>query len=504
MRTQKAFKNMIAASIYQLVAIVCGLITPRLILSNFGSTYNGVVNSATQFLSMINILTLGITGATRVALYKTLGNDDILGTSRIMRATKIYMRKVAIAVIAYALILCLIYPYISHSELKPLESAILIAIVSLGTFAQYFFGISNQTLLQADQASYITYTLDIIKTIANTILVAILISLNRSIYEVKLGSSIVFFITPAVMNYYVRKKYRLVTDCDPDNSGIQQRGAVAFHSIANLIHNNTDLVILTLFTDAKMISVYTVYYLVVGKIKQLTQIVTSGIEAAFGIMWTRKEYTTLKKNFRAYEYVMFTFTAIVFSCSGLLILPFIERYTSNVKDENYIRLGLAILITLAEAFFCIRQPYLTLVQATGFYKETKNGALVEAIINLLVSISLVNIIGINGVIIGTLIANIFRTTQFAIFISKNVINRNITEVVYRFIWTVLTVLLICIPSLFIEKIVIFSPGWGGWLIESIIIFVMACSVSLIMSFVFYKEDLLYILNVGKRLVKRKV
>ena len=64
MRTKKAFRNMVAATVYQVVAIICGLITPRLVLANFGSTYNGVVNSATQFLSMIHILTLGITGAT--------------------------------------------------------------------------------------------------------------------------------------------------------------------------------------------------------------------------------------------------------------------------------------------------------------------------------------------------------------------------------------------------------------------------------------------------------
>ena len=63
----------------------------------------------------------------------------------------------------------------------------------------------------------------------------------------------------------------------PDNTGIEQRGAVAFLSIANLIHQNVDLVLLTLFTDAKIISVYTVYYLVVGKIKQLMQIVTTGM-----------------------------------------------------------------------------------------------------------------------------------------------------------------------------------------------------------------------------------
>ena len=493
--------NVVASTVYQVVAIICGLITPRLILASFGSTYNGVVSSATQFLSMIHILTLGITGATRVALYKTLGANDTLGTSRIMKATKLFMRKVALALLGYAALLCLIYPYISHNELSNTQNAALIAIVSIGTFAQYFFGISNQTLLQADQASYITYTLDIAKTIANTLCVAILIWLGRSIYEVKLGSSLVFLITPAVMNYYVKRKYKLIDDCEPDYTGIQQRGAVAFHSIANLVHNNVDLVLLTLFTDAKIISVYTVYYLVVGKIKELTQIVTSGIEAAFGNMWARKEYDTLKKNFRAYEYVMFTFTTVVFSCAGMLILPFIERYTKGVTDVEYLRTNLAILVTCAEALFCIRQPYLTLVQATGFYKETKNGAMVEAVLNLLISIILINMMGIEGVIVGTLVANLFRTVQYAIFISKHVIKRSITEILYRFIWVIINSIVIVILSIMVQTKVSFAETWLGWLINAIMIFSISCIITIASSVVFYRKDFSYVLSVGRRMIK---
>lgn len=494
---------MVASMVYQVVAIVCGLITPRLILSNFGSTYNGVVSSATQFLSMIHILTLGITGATRVALYKTLGKNDTLGTSRIMKATKLYMHKVALALLGYVAVLCLIYPYISHNDLSNVQNAALIAIVGIGTFAQYFFGISNQTLLQADQASYITYTLDIAKTIVNTLCVAVLVWFGRSIYEVKLGSSLVFLITPAVMNYYVKKKYKLIDDCDPDYSGIEQRGAVAFHSVANLIHNNVDLVLLTLFTDAKVISVYTVYYLVIGKIKELAQIVTSGIEAAFGNMWARQEYETLKKNFRAYEYVMFTFTTVIFSCVGLLILPFIERYTKGVNDVEYLRTGLAVLITLAEAFFCIRQPYLTLVQATGFYKETKNGAMAEAVINLLISVILIQIIGIEGVIIGTLAANLFRTAQYAIFISKHVIQRSISAVLYRFIWVIVNSALIITVSIAVQKNIAFADTWSGWLINAIIVFLISCTVTAVSSLAVYRKDLLFVLNVGKRMLRTR-
>lgn len=490
------------AAAYQVVTIICGLITPRLILSAFGSTYNGVINSATQFLSMISILTLGITGATRVALYKTLGSGDELGTSRIMKATKNYMRKVALCVIVYAALLCIIYPYFSHNDLSKTENAVLIAVVSIGVFAQYFFGISNLTLLQADQASYIVYALDIPKTVANLIVVAILIKLGRSVYEVKLGSSLVFLITPAIMNAYVKKRYKLTNDCEPDNTGIKERGAVAFHSVANLVHDNVDLVLLTVFTDAKIISVYTVYYLVVGKIKQLTQVVTSGIEAAFGNMWARGEIETLKKNFRAYEYVMFTFTAVIFSCVGLLILPFIKRYTYGVTDVEYVRPLLAVLITIAEALFCVRQPYLTLVQATGFYKETKYGAMVEALLNLAISLALIAIIGLEGVIIGTLAANAFRTTQYALFVSNRVIHRSPLEVVKRALWLVATSAVTIAISLVFEKNVAFSSGWLGWLAEAFAVFGIACAVTLISSLVFYKDDLKFVLGILKRMLKK--
>ena len=115
-RTGKAFLNMTTSLVDQIVTIVCGLIAPRLILMAFGSTYNGVISSATQFLNMINILTLGITAATRVALYKPLANGDTMAVSSIVKATKNYMRKVAVGVIIYAALLCIIYPFVSNKS----------------------------------------------------------------------------------------------------------------------------------------------------------------------------------------------------------------------------------------------------------------------------------------------------------------------------------------------------------------------------------------------------
>ena len=494
--------NMTTSLVDQVVAIVCGLITPRLILTTFGSTYNGVVSSATQFLSMINILTLGITAATRVALYKPLANNNVLAVSAIIKATKKYMRKIAVGVVVYAVLLCLVYPVISQSDLTPLECATLIAIVSIGTFANYFFGISDMTLLQAAQSTYITNTTNIIKTVTNTLLVALLIVLDCSIYTVKLGSSIVFFVAPAILNIYVKRRYSITNKCIPDECGIKGRRATAFHAIANVVHDNVSLVTLTFFSDAKIISVYTVYYFVAGKVKSLLNVFTSGMEAAFGDMWAKGEYETLNRNFRTFEYMLFSFTTVIFSCVGVLILPFVAVYTRGVNDVNYIIPSFAVLMTIAEAMYCIRQPYLTLVYSTGSFEETKWGAAIEAILNIAVSVVMVNFVGICGVVIGTLVANMFRTVQFAFYVSKKILKRSIMNILYRFIWVVLACAVIVIISILTVNNMSFEVSWLGWVLEAIIVFMIAVVVALIMSVIFYRNDLISLLKIGLRIVKR--
>lgn len=502
MRAKKALKNSIASLLYQAVAIICGLITPRLILVTFGSTYNGVISSATQFMSMISILTLGIAGATRVALYKTLAVSDTYGTSRIVKATERYMQKVGFCIIVYAVVLSIVYPLISHNDLPKKEVALLIGIVSLGTFAEYFFGTTYRTLLVADQREYVYSTMQIMVTILNTILTAALIVSGASIFGVKFASICVFAITPIFLNIYVKRNYNLQTKCEEDRNALSQRKAVAFHSVANIVHDNTDLIILTLFTDAKMISVYTVYNFVIGKIKSIMRSFTGGLEAAFGNMWVKKEMDNLQSKFRLYEYSMSMFVTIIFSCVMALILPFITLYTSGVEDINYYRPLFAFLVVLAEIVFCIRQPYLTLVQAAGKYEETKIGAAVEAIVNLVSSIILVNFIGINGVIVGTILANLIRTSQYAWFVSKRILNRSLAEIIKRVGWIFATTSFAVILALKVMRMISID-SWGKWIICGFISLLITSFFSLLMSLLFYRKDLLATKDIFMRSLKRR-
>lgn len=500
MRYKKAYLNIITKFIYQLVALITGLIVPRLILQNFGSTYNGAISSITQFLSMISILTIGIAGAMRVELYKTFADDDLEGTSKIVQATEKFFKGVGRTLVVYTLILAVIFPIILRDQIAWKDSVVLVFILSISSFGTYYFGQTYFLFLQADQSEYVTTIGQTIISLANMFIVVVLIKMNCSILMIKFACAILPVIYPIMVSRYVKRKNKLLTDVDADISLLSQRKDAMFHSIANIVHDNTDIILLTLFTNAKIISVYTVYYSIVRNVKQVFQNFTTGLEAAFGSLWASNQKDSFRSNFEIYEFLSFSFSSVVFTCVGLLLVSFIALYTKGVNDVNYLRNSFAILVTITEAIFCIRQPYVTIVQAAGRYKETKNGAMVEALINLAISLILVNIIGLNGVVVGTLVANVFRTCQYASYSSKHLLERN----GWKFLKNIIVHCLNTLVSIFLFTMITHTfimDTWVRWIIGAFICFVITLLVTMLTAFLFNRKNLFQSFRVAKRMIK---
>lgn len=498
-RGQKALINTVVNGTYQAVYFVCGLILPRYLLLYFGSDYNGVVSSVNQFLSFITILQVGIAGSTRFALYKVLANDDTKGISGIVKATENYMRKVGMVLLAYIGVLAFIYPYISTTSIPAFEAGLLVVIVGASSFSQYFFGITYQILLTADQRQYIYHAIATIATVLNTVIAVILMKNGQNIFIVKLGSAVIYVLVPIVLALYVRRKYKIDRTVPADKKGLKGRWDVMWHSIANIVHNNTDLVVLTVLTDVKMVSVYTVYHLVINGMYKILSIFTSSLEAAFGNMFARKETKTAYRNLEMYEFFMCCFVSVAFSVALVLIVPFVKLYTSNVTDVNYIEPVFAAVAVIAQMVMCLRQPYLTVVQASGHYKQTKNGAVAEAGINIVLSVILVWRFGLVGVAVGTLVANLFRTFQYAVYLSKNVINRPLYKPVAMMLLTAFNVLAVFAASKPILRFIALD-SWINWILAGVICSAVAAAVTLFTSLIFCRKKLIAVLGIGKKML----
>ena len=151
----------------------------------------------------------------------------------------------------------------------------------------------------------------------------------------------------------------------------------------------------------------------------MLSVFTTSLEAAFGNLFANNEKDRISRNFETYEFFISAFVSIITPCSICLILSFVKLYTKNVNDANYYQPAFAVLAILAQMMQCFRQPYRTLVQAAGKYKETERASIIEALVNVLISVLSVYRFGLIGVTVGTLAANTYRTIDYIHFVNKD-------------------------------------------------------------------------------------
>lgn len=426
-RSSKAKKNIVVSLASQIVVLICGLVVPGVMIRAFGSEAYGATTSITQFLAYITLLEGGIGGVARAALYEPLAKKDMDTIGAIMAEIKGFFRVVALIFAGYVLVLACSFKYISQVVCMDwISTFVLVLVISISTFGQYYIGIANSVFLQAAQKSYVTNLVSICATVINTVSVIILIHAGCSLILVKLASSCIFFLRPVVLWWYVRKYYRIGNGYSKTNKKyLTQKWSGLGQHIAFFLHSNTDVVVLTCLTDLRVVAVYSVYNMIVSHMQSLTVSFSSGMEAVFGDMLARGEQEELHKTFGIYETILSVAAVVLFAATTVLIVPFVRIYTAGVQDADYYAPVFALLLILSALCYCLRLPYHAVVVAAGHFRQTSAVAYGEAVINVCLSIALVGKYGLIGVAAGTVIATCFRFVYYVIYLSKGIMHRKV-------------------------------------------------------------------------------
>lgn len=483
MRKKRLLYNTVSSLVFQLTTIICGFILPRLILGAFGSNVNGLVNSITQFLGIISFLELGVGAVVQSALYKPLAENRQNDVSKIISSANKFFRRLAQILTVYVIALVIFYPMLAAKEYGFAYTATLIIAISISSFAQYYFGIVNRLLLTADQKGYIQYTAQTIAVVGNTIACYLLIMLGCGIQIVKLTTSIIYLIQPFAIYLYVRKHYQIDTKIKYDKEPIPQKWNGIAQHVAAVILDGTDTVVLTLFATLADVSIYSVYFLVVKGVKQLFLSMTNGITSLIGELWAKQELNELNKTFSWTEWVIHTGTTFIFGLTAILIVPFVEVYTSGINDANYIQPLFAALIVAANAGHCLRLPYNIVILAAGHYKQTQNNYIAVAIINIVVSIATVKAWGLVGVAIGTLVAMAYQTVWMAIYDSKNLIKWPIKNFLKQIFVDIITV----VVGFFATRMIsMHEISYVAWVILAIKVTLIWGIIAIAINVIFYR------------------
>ena len=423
-KTKRSLVNVVCSLFAQIITIALGLVIPRITMVGYGSAVNGLLNSVNQIIIYLALFEAGIQAVAMQSLYKPVSINDHNNINRILSAVHINYRRTGIFYLLALLLLSAVYPFIvADSGIGYLTVFFVVLFSGLPNVVLFLFQGKYRILLQAEGKNYILTNLTLTTTVVTSVVKILLLTMGYNVVMVVFATFIISLVQAIFIVSYFKVKYKWINiKAEPDFSALEQKNSALIHQIAGLVFQNTDVLILTVFCDLRVVSVYSMYKLIVAHLNNVMNIPFNSITFVLG-----QSYNTDKKRFLklidATEVFYAALTFSVYSVFVALMYPFMELYTAGVQDIKYADMLLVVLFAAVELLTFARTPMLNTINYAGHFKNTLPQTIIETVINLVVSLSSVYFLGIAGVLLGTIAALLYRTIDIIIYSNKKLLER---------------------------------------------------------------------------------
>ena len=501
-RTKKFMYNSIATAIYQIMVMIVGFVTPRILLQFYGSEMNGLVSSINQFITYFSLVEAGIAGAAVYSLYKPLADKDHDEISAIVSAAKKFYIQAGWIFTILVIGMAIIYPFfVKSSELTFFVEMILILALGAKGFLEFFTLAKYRVILTADQKTYIISNASSVYIVLQMIIIVILSFLKVNIAIVYTVAIFALFARSIILMVYVKKHYKYINyNAKPNINALNKRWDALFLQILQTVQSGAPVIIATIFTCLQDVSVYTVFNMVFVGINGVLNIFVNGLSAGFGDVIVRNQKETLQKTYEEFEYSYYIIITIVYSVTAIMIMQFINVYTFGINDANYNQPLLGILFTLNGLLYNIKTPQGMLVISAGLYKETRLQTSIQALIIIVGGIILAPSLGLVGILIASCLSNLYRDIDLLFFIPRNVTKLPVRKSFNRMILVIILSVLLYLP--FVLFINLSSNSYIQWILQAIIVTLYASFITIVINYILDNKQFKLVFERIKKMVKK--
>lgn len=471
-KSGRLVSNITSYAILQVVNMMVGLFLPRLYLAVYGSEVNGVISTVNSFISYFSYLEAGI-GLTLIhALFKPLAQNNFEQTNGILSYSKKQYGRISGIYFCLVVLLSALFPVFSSSEaLSKVEFIALVFVIGLYGSLDFFTMSKYRVLLTADRKEYVISNASIVAQLLRFGFVWLLLQFNISVVFVKIAPILTLIIRSLILRIYIKRNYPNVNySVTPttDLSVTSNRWDALLLQISINTSVSLPTIIISQVLGFKEANIYAVYSLVASAMISIVSALSSGIAPKMGLSLSQGK--DIDSAYKIYDFIVSIVIAVVFSTMAVMLIPFINLYTSVVDDVNYIYPLYGVLISVWAALYSYRIPLTAIINAAGIYRENRINNIVNIIIQVGAGIVGALIFGISGVLVVMIIASIQRNIGFSFINSKKVLHKGVKSTL---LYQLLIALVVVISGL-ISNLHLSNTDFSvmKWILMSIMVFII--------------------------------
>lgn len=502
-RTQNIKKNLIFNIVKFVTNLLLQFVLRTVIIYYMGAEYLGLNGLFSNIFSFLNLAELGIGTAIVFSMYKPIAENDIEKVKSLEYLYKKFYLIISIIVGVVGLAIIPALPHLMNGGVSVDIDIYILYIMYLAYTLVGYWSAHKRSLLFAYQRNDVENKIKTLCIIGMTIIQIIVLIVFKN-YYLYFSISILFTLIECILIQIVANKMfpeingkAQPIDKDTKKEITKNVTALSMHKIGSAVVFSTDSILVSSFLGVVVLGAYSNYNLIVSSIASIILLFSNALMASVGnlIVSNSPEYTLKKyKVINTMFSVMVAFSTI---CLITLFQPFIVKWTGG--GEYMLEFSTVIIICLSFYFTRMRTATNLFKDAAGLYWQNKWQPIVESVVNLVTSIVLVKLIGINGIFIGTIISTLVAPFWWEPYVLyKYYFKRSVKEYFGRYILDFVIMCICCAITYFVCS---FIPD-GGWLML-IVKFAVCIVLSLVLLVIAYlpNKEFKELFNMGKNMLK---
>lgn len=489
-RTQNIKKNLIFNVIKYVTNLLLQFVLRTVLIYYMGAEYLGLNGLFTNIFGFLNLAELGIGSAIVFSMYKPIAENDIEKIKSLEHIYKKFYLIISLIVGIIGVAITPALPYLMNGGVTvDIDIYILYLMYLVYTLVGYCSA-HKRSLLFAYQRNDVDNKIRTICIIGMTIIQIMVLIIFQN-YYLYFSISILFTLIECIWIQVVANKMF------PEISGKAQPldkltkkeisknvTALSMHKIGGAVVFSTDNILISTFLGVVILGVYSNYSLIVSSISSVILLVSSAIQASAGnlIASSSKEYVYSK--FKTINFMFSYITAFSAICLITLFQPFVAKWTGG--GEYMLEFSTVIIICLSFYFTRMRTATSIFKDAAGLFWYNRWQPIIESIVNLVTSIVLAKLIGINGIFIGTIVSTLVAPFWWEPYILyKHYFKQSAKGYFLRYLLDFVIMCAGCVITYFICS---FIPDGSIWmLILKFIVCIVVSNMLLILAYFPTKE-----------------
>lgn len=427
-RVQSAAKNIAFGQIGNLITQLLGFILRTVFIDHLGDTLNGINDLYTGILSVLSMAELGIGTALNYSLYKPVAQGNIGKIKAYMLLYKKAYRTIGIVVAVIGLAISPFLPYlVKQPEGVTVRDLTLYYFIFLFNTVSTYFVAYKYSLVNAEQKNYIQTNIITITKMITVTLQIIVILVTGNFYMYLLTAAAVELLQKIFVSIYLNRRYPYLLDKAVEKLSKEETGEIAtktkalmFHKIGDIARLQTDSMIISGFINVTLTGIVGNYNMVLNSVANVVNIIFNSVLSSFGNLFATESREKQYQIFKVYRFAacwIYGFAAIGFS---MLLTPLIDLWLGR---ERTLAFSVVICILIDFYFKGDRIVLSNFKTAAGVFEQDKYLALIQGVVNLIISIVLVQKIGLAGVYIGTIVSGLIANITKPVIIYKVILDR---------------------------------------------------------------------------------